>query len=274
MVQPISIKPQYNLESFVLELGAAKQGKIPPTLGRGIHAFVLNLLKLGDEKIAAETHQSEVAKISLSNLIGNRRQPVTLEGDRFLLRICLLDGSLFEPLINGFDKSSDNTVILGKFPFVIREIHLLSDTHKLTKTTDYYSLAVHTPTYEEITLKFLSPTSFKQKQCLQSFPLPELVFNSLLRRWNYFAPRELHFSEVNWQVLVSAFDLKTHAVKLQAGAEIGCQGWVKYRFLNPQQARIASILAEFAFYAGVGRKTSVGMGQTHLEIREKGGKHE
>lgn len=265
-MQEMLINNQYNLLSFVVELGAAKQGKIPPTLGRAIHACVLNWLKSSDAEIAAETHQSQVSKISLSNLIGIRRQPFTLEGDRFLLRICLLDNSLFEPLINGIDNWGNKEVILANFPFVIRETHLLPDTHRLTRFTDYYHLGMYSPTYSEITLNFLSPTSFKQKQNLQPFPLPELVFDSLLRRWNYFAPPELYFPQINWQGLVSAFDLKTHAFRFQGGAEIGCQGWVKYCFRDQYQARIASILAQFAFYAGVGRKTSMGMGQTQLPV--------
>ncbi len=85
-----------------------------------------------------------------------------------------------------------------------------------------------------------------------------------MRRWNTFAPPELQFPEVEWNGLVSAYDLKTHALKMEGGAEIGAQGWVKYRFLDSQQARIATILAHFATFAGVGRKTAMGMGQVRL----------
>ena len=50
--------------------------------------------------------------------------------------------------------------------------------------------------------------------------------------------------------------------------EIGAVGWARYRFSNPEQARIASILAHYAFFAGVGRKTTMGMGQVILENRD------
>jgi CRISPR-associated endoribonuclease Cas6 len=120
----------------------------------------------------------------------------------------------------------------------------------------------NTSVSSDITLQFLTPTSFKQNQNIQPFPLPDLVFNSLLRRWNRFAPAELQFPQVQWQALISAFELKTHALKMEAGAEIGAKGWIKYRFPDPEQARIASVLANFAVFSGVGRKTAMGMGQT------------
>ena len=50
---------------------------------------------------------------------------------------------------------------------------------------------------------------------------------------------------------------------------MGCQGWIKYSFPNKEQIRIASILGNFAFYAGVGHKTSMGMGQCQLLFDNK-----
>jgi CRISPR-associated endoribonuclease Cas6 len=262
MVQDILPKlHKYQLQSLVVQLGAAKQGKPPATLGRAIHSCVLNWISLGDSQVANQIHNSQVSPLCLSGLIGNRRQPYSLEGDHFLLRIGILDSNLIQPILKGIEQQETEELILGKFPFVIRQVYRIPESHKLSRLTDYYSLAVYSPTMNEINIKFLSPTSFKQKNSIQTFPLPELVFNSLLRKWNHFAPEELHFPEVEWTGLVSAFDLKTHALRLEGGAEIGCQGLVKYCFKDNEQARIASILANFAFYAGVGRKTTMGMGQ-------------
>jgi CRISPR-associated endoribonuclease Cas6 len=117
------------------------------------------------------------------------------------------------------------------------------------------------PPTETIALKFLSPTSFKQSQTIQPFPLPELVFGNLLRRWNIFAPVELQFPNLEWQGVVSAYNLKTRTLSLNGTAEIGTTGWVRYRFNDPEQAKVATILAHFAEFAGVGRKTAMGMGQ-------------
>jgi CRISPR-associated endoribonuclease Cas6 len=115
-----------------------------------------------------------------------------------------------------------------------------------------------------VTLEFLSPTSFKQEQHIQPFPLPHNVFGSLLKRWNTFAPEALAFPKIQWNGWVAAYDLKTKAIRMEGGPQIGSVGWVKYHFPDPEQARIASILAHFAYFAGVGRKTTMGMGQTRL----------
>ena len=252
------------LQSLVIQLGAASESTIPTTLGRAIHAQVMQWLSLGDAQIATAVHDSQESPLSLSGLIGYRRKQGIQLGDDFVVRISLLDTNLIQPLLNGIESSHNKSIYLGKCPFVIRSIYSLPGTHPLVDSSDYTILA-NTSISSDITLQFLSPTSFKQNQNIQPFPLPDLVFNSLLRRWNRFAPAELQCPQVEWQGLVSAFELKTHALKMEAGAEIGTVGWVKYRFPDSEQARIATILANFAVFSGVGRKTAMGMGQTSLK---------
>lgn len=254
-----------NLHSLVVEIAAADKGKIPATLSRAIHALVLQWLHQGSPKIAELVHQAQASPMSISGLLGNRRHKATQPGDNFYFRICLLDGNLIQPLLDGLQQQETKPVILAKFPFVIRNIYTLPGTHHLAGATDY-SLLAKTPVTKDIELNFLSPTSFKQSQNIQNFPLPELVFGSLHRRWNAFAPEEYKLPDIEWMGLVSAYELKTQALKMEGGAEIGAQGWVKYRFKDDEQAKIANILANFAFFSGVGRKTSMGMGQVRREM--------
>ncbi len=251
----------FSLHSLVVELAAADKGKIPATLSRAIHALVLQWLHQGSPEIAELVHQTQTSPMSLSGLLGNRRPKATQPGDNFYFRISLLDGNLIEPLLNGLQQQERKPIILGKFPFVIRNIYTLPGTHHLAGATEYSLLAKTTTFSTEIELNFLSPTSFKQSHGIQTFPLPELVFGSLLRRWNTFAPEEYKFTDIPWVGLVSAYELKTHALKMEGGAEIGAQGWVRYGFKDDEQAKIANILANFAFFSGIGRKTSMGMGQ-------------
>jgi len=256
-----------NLQSLVIQLGAASENTIPTTLGRAIHAQFLQWLTLGNPQIATAVHDSQESPFSLSGLIGYRRKQGTQLGDDFLIRIALLDGNLITPLLKGVESCQDKSIYLGKCPFVIRSIYSLPETHPLVGCSDYNILANTSLARNNITLEFISPTSFKQHQNIQPFPLPELVFGNLLRRWNRFAPTELQFSQIEWQGLVSAFELKTHALKMAGGAEIGAVGWVKYHFIDREQARIANILANFAVFSGVGRKTSMGMGQVKLKVK-------
>lgn len=252
------------LYALVVQLGAASKKVIPASLGRAIHAQVMNWLSLGDAETADSIHRSQDAPFSLSGLRGYRRQGCTQPGDDFIFRISLLDGALINPLLRGIEQWGNKPLSLGDCPFVIRSVYSLPGTHPLAHASDYTILANTPKVSGDITLNFLSPTSFKQVQAIQPFPLPELVFGSLLRRWNAFAPAEQKFSTVEWKGLVCAFELKTHALKLEGGAEIGAEGWVRYRFPDPEQARVATVLARYAFFAGVGRKTAMGMGQTCL----------
>lgn len=269
LLQP---KKTSSLHSLVVELAAAERGKIPATLSRAIHALVLQWLHQGSPEIAELVHQAQASPMSISGLMGNRRHKATQPGDNFYFRICLLDGNLIEPLLNGLQQQERKPVILAKFPFVIRNIYTLPGTHRLVGATDYSLLAKTSAFSTDIELNFLSPTSFKQSQNIQTFPLPELVFGSLHRRWNAFTPEEYKFPDIEWMGLVSAYELKTQALKMESGAEIGAQGWVKYRFKDDKQAKIANILANLAFFSGVGRKTSMGMGQVRRdgETRRQG----
>jgi len=259
MVLP-SDKPE-TLYSVVVEMAAADQGYIPATLSRALHSMVMNWFKRGNSQIADEIHNRQVSPLSLSGLLGNRRRRGTQSGDIFCCRIGVLDGSLLPVLLSGIEAWGTEPLVLGKFPFVLRTIYTLPGTHRLVSAADYRLLATTPQRGADIELRFLSPTSFKQSRRIQTFPLPELVFGSLWRRWNAFAPEELQFPEVEWQGLVLAYELKTFALKMEGGAEIGAQGWVRYRFREPEQMKMATILSHFAFFAGVGRKTSMGMGQ-------------
>ncbi len=256
----------YTLHSIVIELAAADVGEIPPTLSRGLHALVLKWFASASSSVAETIHASQHSPLAISGLLGNRRQGGVRVGDYFYFRISLLDGSLIEPLMRGFEQSETQSLVLADFPFVLRNMYALPGTHQLAGAADYALLSHPTQVLTDIEMHFLSPTSFKQNQSVQTLPLPELVFNSLHRRWNVFAPQQYHLPTCEWNASVTAYELKTYALKMEGGAEVGAQGWVNYRFSCLETARIATILANFAFFAGVGRKTAMGMGQAQLAL--------
>ncbi|ASC71714.1 hypothetical protein XM38_026680 [Halomicronema hongdechloris C2206] len=251
-----------SLYSIVVQLAAAGQGRFPATLGRAIHSQVLTWLQAGDSSVAQAVHSTQVSPMSLSGLVGRRRKQGTRPDDEFYFRIGLLNGDLLEPLLAGLDTWGTQPISLGNFPFVLRGVEALPGEHKQVQIGNYHLLSKTSPVSDDLSLELRSPTAFKQgKKTIQPFPLPELVFGSLLRRWNAFAPEDLQFSQIEWQGMVSAFDLKTRVLRLEGGPQIGSVGWIRYRFLDAEQARIASVLAQYAFFAGVGYKTTMGMGQ-------------
>jgi CRISPR-associated endoribonuclease Cas6 len=251
-----------NLYAIAIQLKACDHGSLPATLSRAIHAQVLQWLSIGNLELANTVHSSQESPISISGLIGRRDK--IRPGDEFTIRIGLLDGQLLEPLFAGITQWGTKPLQLTGFPFVIQEICSMPGSHPLVGASQYSMLSTMSVSSDDMTLQFCTPTSFKQAQTIQPFPLPDLVFGNLQRRWNAFAPESLRFQALTWEGIVSSYELKTYALKMEGGAEVGCQGWARYRFKQPEQARIATILANFAFFSGVGRKTAMGMGQTRL----------
>ncbi|MBD1930121.1 CRISPR system precrRNA processing endoribonuclease RAMP protein Cas6 [Trichocoleus sp. FACHB-90] len=223
---------------------------LPANLGRAIHALCFRWLGLADSALAEQLYQQNHLPFALSIQPSSSRQPM-------YLRIGLLQKELLSPMLWGLSQDlgreitlSDRSCRLGRW---VERLH----------TSSFEALSQVSP-LNTIELLFLSPTSFKQGQRIQPFPLPELVFGNLLRRWNAFVPVELQFLNLEWQGLTCAYELGTQVLHLKGGAEIGTTGWVRYEFPNPQQAKVATILAHFANFAGVGRKTGMGMGQVRI----------
>lgn len=233
----------------VIQLSIAPEKPLPPTMGRAVHALCFKWLASADATLAETFHNQENLPFTLS------LKPTS--SNQLRLRISILRREVLAPLLWGLGEDLGSEIDLVKIPCRMgRSVEVLH-------ATSFQNL-LKLPPQEMIDLQLLSPTSFKQGKEIQPFPLPELVFNSLLRRWNAFAPDEFRFPAIEWHGLVSAYELKTHAFKLEGGAEIGGQGIVRYRFPDPEQAKIATALAHFARFSGVGRKTTMGMGQAQL----------
>ncbi len=118
----------------------------------------------------------------------------------------------------------------------------------------------------EIALEFLSPTAFRVEGVNFVFPLPRLVFSSLLRRWNAYSDRPFppDLERAFEAVMVSDYHLETVRLSLRGFKWTGFTGSVAYtlpRDLSLSQVLAINCLALFAGYAGVGWKTTMGMGQ-------------
>ena len=237
---------------YVLQVAITARTPLPHSLERAIHAQCLEWVAIADPELAEQLHQHNTSAFSICVKPISPRQ--------IHLRISLLQASLLAPLLWGMSSDLGREITLVDMPC------RLGKQIKIVASSRFEQLAQQ-PAQDALELEFLSPTSFKQGNIIQPFPLPELVFSGLCRRWNCFAPDAFQFPAVEWQGMVSAYHLKTEILQMRGGPEIGFQGWVKYRFPDAEQAKIAAVLAHFAYFAGVGRKTMMGMGQTCLKKR-------
>jgi CRISPR-associated endoribonuclease Cas6 len=111
-------------------------------------------------------------------------------------------------------------------------------------------------------------------------PLPKYVFPSLARRWQELAPPELagmvqkerieRYVEADG-IVIEDYDLKSHTVYFARHPQRGFTGTCSYQLRGPDEAISPEaplsvrgqlfLLAQLAFYCGVGYKTAMGMGQ-------------
>lgn len=123
--------------------------------------------------------------------------------------------------------------------------------------------------YGRVSLRFLSPTTFRVGKANMPFPLPRLLWQSWANRWNAFSEVQLgSLGEWAEQFIVPArFRLRSRVAKVGGATLAGSLGECEYRILEPKslETRVAAMLAVYARYCGTGQKTTMGLGVTELD---------
>lgn len=115
-------------------------------------------------------------------------------------------------------------------------------------------------------LRFLSPTAFKQSGRYTVLPDKELILQSLLNKWNVSFPSypledEDAFRMLSDGIRVSDYNLRTTRFALKDTKIPGFIGSLRFdTHLSPPLLDICKILLAFSEYSGVGIKTALGMG--------------
>lgn len=130
-------------------------------------------------------------------------------------------------------------------------------------------LAADKPAFRHLALRFFSPTGFNSQGRQMSFPLPELVFTSLLNRWRYWINAQAWpgLEQVLPRINISRYDLKSAVVSgKNKSLRKGCVGFCRYDLtpLRVKERQACHTLAAFARYAGIGYKTGQGLGQAAI----------
>jgi CRISPR-associated endoribonuclease Cas6 len=105
------------------------------------------------------------------------------------------------------------------------------------------------------------------------FPEPLLVWDSLLRTWNRYAPDTFTIEKQTLRTFLRSFvtvsacdDLATHTLHYPKYTQKGFTGICRYQVDGDDtHAGQLTALAEFARYSGVGYKTTMGMGQVRIK---------
>jgi CRISPR-associated endoribonuclease Cas6 len=239
--------------------------------GRHVHALFLEIVSSVDQDLGNRLHEQKTDKaFTLSPLqVGARvrwkyDKPIPA-GTPCWWRVTLLDDLLFGHLSKlWLNLNPQKAWHLGSADLLITSVLGTPQS-----TQPWANYASYSQLYEaasekmrQVDFVFYTPTNFRQGEADTPLPDRDRVFLSLLRRWNQYSGMEFSPEFVE-HLFPSYFNVRTEVAGDSRSQFIGCVGQMSFRlFGEVDQAVVKQVnaLADFAMYAGVGRKTPAGMG--------------
>jgi len=258
---------------YSVELRLRVMGGDDPRQVTGYHllSFFLRLIEGVNPALAAKLHEDAGPRpftISpLAPVESGQRRLALAEGARACLRLTFLQEEVFAFLADAVWRlQPEASLPLGGARVACEGLATTPAQSPRAAFASFQELLEGAAEERKLRLAFLSPTTFRSKgERNILFPEPALVMGSLLARWNAHAPPGLHLRAANpSQVRLSGYRLATRMLDFGSYQELGFGGIAMYECgeeLAAEQVKALNALADFAFYAGVGAKTTMGMGQ-------------
>ena len=272
------------LTSLVFKLIAPTAAELPPSLGRAAQALFYRLLDRYDPALATAIHDAEGIKpYTASNLIlGTRfgRLRRVSAGQTGWLRFTGLTAEVSRTLLTIAANPPDR-IELDNILFAVTAATVNPTEHPWAAHIRYQDFAAphllggNPRPHRRITITFESPTTFRSQKKFILFPLPEQVFGGLLMRWQQFAPVALNpevrrFAEE--VVTVSKYNLRTASMPYKkGGVQVGFIGEATFLAHNSDRYWLNTLhlLANYAFFSGIGYQTTTGLGQARTSARSQ-----
>lgn len=291
---------QGELFSLLLRLHPTEPGAILSSAGNQVQAAFLDLVRQGNQALAEQLHLpnqrrpytvgllqgfNHFTSTQLEEARAKQHYLTVLPGQTYWLRITMLDATIFRSFTQTLIAQSHALKVrIGSAQFSISRLFTAPDPETTLSPWIAYSsfeaLYTHQSTHDQYRFEFATPTAFSMGQrawgkMLKVFPEPALVFESLARQWETFAPPSLRIGTHNltpraigaWceeQVIVTRYQLHTGYLPTSRFGQVGFQGTITYEVKGNRHAAEAqwlTPLAQFALFSGVGYKTTMGMGQ-------------
>jgi CRISPR-associated endoribonuclease Cas6 len=277
------------LLSWVLKLQPEEPATVPANLGRAAHAWFLDRVREADAALAAELHDRQGQRpFTASNLweLWRERGPeATLSPERtYTLRLTSFSPALSAAVRERVIPALPERLTLAEAPLRVvgsttdPEGHPWAAEASFEGLVQQFTLAADVP--RGVGLRFASPTAFRMtgKKQAVPLPLPQLVFGGLLDKWNAFAPIQVHPDVRRFAdecLAVSSYRLETRRVAFgpdgRQGVVPGFVGICRYYVEVPDRywMGLVQLLAGFSLYAGVGLRTTMGLGQAKMLERHR-----
>ena len=266
-----------DLLSVVIGLRPVEANSDPPRWwGRAVHYLLLQIVAQFDPELAKSLHKpSETRPFSVSSLIGQPAEGLLDPQKVVALRLTALQQPVADILQRATSASGPlapgKQIKLDRLSFQV-DPEIPGEFSAWNRIDNYRTLAGRylldeNPPSDRISLHFASPVGFKSSSKQIPVPMPDLVFRSLLRRWNAFSQQsfsdDLH-KYIAKNIAIGRYDLHSRSLPGKAGSLlVGGLGYVTYIALvyDRYWMSLLHTLADFALYAGVGSGVSLGQGQ-------------
>ena len=267
------------LAAAVLELQAQNAGRLPVSHGRLLHAAFLNSIRSLDAELSARMHDAANKSFSLGHLQlqqSAQKNDLSAAGGHAGKMAHLPDGRQRKSCFAAF--ASRLSVAGGQRCLVVKDVYRTQREHSqagLTTTEYLESQCAELPLVSQLTMDFISPTTFRYFDHDYPWPKPELVFGSLAERWNKISGEE-HFAVDKVKEIAAAYLLperwQGNSKRVNVSPQHGVTGFVgsftyKLTLLPPEFRAMFISLGEFAVFAGVGRLTGQGLGQVKVRYK-------
>ncbi|MEW6141530.1 MAG: CRISPR system precrRNA processing endoribonuclease RAMP protein Cas6 [Chloroflexota bacterium] len=263
------------LYSTALEISPAESAGVGPGLGYQCYSLILDIIRTGNPSLSNSLHSAlELKPLTVSNLLhpdGRAlRTPILTSGQRYAIRATFLTDDVFTAFMHGTAlKGPDSKLMLGNAACKLVRSATMKLQSPLCGNSSFEDLMEKAAMERQISLRFLSPTVFRSKGNRNTLrPDARLIFNSYLTRWNAFSPVKLDSGWLTWcseYVRLDKYRLSTQKVDFGSYQETGLVGECTFSAPGdapPEMLSALNALADFAWYAGTGAKTTMGMGQT------------
>jgi CRISPR-associated endoribonuclease Cas6 len=252
----------------IIVMRALNSGKIRRSFRCLMYPILLDRISSIAPSLSAEIHNTLLMNaFSLSPVMGVRGSDI-VENQEVWVRVGLLSNRVEDAFFDTLEKGLwSKPVQLENFHFAVESVTVGKQDGTIWSGRESYEEILRRSAPENrFGLKIETPMAFKRGDLHYPLPDPALIFGNLLRRWNLFSPVKLPENIMCDGVSCARFNLNTEPYALRKGATIlGCRGKLVFLFKgNPDEIILFNALLNYSFYAGIGVKTSQGMGMCRI----------
>ena len=266
------------LGTIIFTLRSHNSGSLPEFPGRFLHAAVFSLISSIDEEAGDYWHDMSGIKPFTVRLDyqQRRRNHVIQEGDILFLRINVWHRDLWYILA---EISESMHVQIGPLQATIVDVQYEVPFGLPLREENILDLVQHrleANPARKIVFEFLTPTLFNGTYGDTTFPSAELIFASIVDKWNAGDVEDTldkpRIKELCDRIILT--DWSGYTKRVYFGRDRGYTGFVgDFTFnlskLSAEENQLITVLALFGQHCGIGRLSSQGLGQVNVSLKNQ-----